>query len=191
MACSHESCLFTDDHSFIQTLIGTLAALFVLYFGNAGLTLITKSSLGDDTTNGTNGSWGTEYLVKSAMNPSISGDSEGSSIACTGDCFDENSGETAMVALSIGLSAGGGGAIIVIISDKDAVPYSRVENNASKLYDSIQKSSSKDSLRFPAIIAETPTAMGAMQDLFGNCSIDRIEDTLSVLEILANEKNLQ
>lgn len=190
MASTNNSIDFTSDHSLIQSLLGTLAAFFVLYFGNAGLTLITKSSLGDGVTNGTNGCLGTECLVESAMNPTLSGGSEGSSLVSTNDCLNENFGETAAVALSIGLSAAGAGGIIIIISDKDAVPYSKVEYNASKLYESIHRSTERDSLHFPAIIAETPKAMEAMQDVFGNCSVDRIEDTLSVLELLENDGKL-
>lgn len=188
MASSYNSSDFTEDHSFIQTLLGTLGALLVLYFGNAGLTLTGHSSgLSETEACATNGSLGTESLVDSAMNPSLSGESEGSSAKSSLDCSNENFGETAMIALSSALSAGGGG-FIVIIGKKDAVPYSKVEHNASKLYESVQRRVEHDSLHFPAIVAGSPEAMKAMQAVFGSCSVDRIEDTLAVLELLANEQ---
>lgn len=82
----------------------------------------------------------------------------------------------------------GGEEIIAIIFRRDAMPYSRVEKRAEKIFSQLHKGGEKTE-KFPTIIAQNQETYDAFLPIYGN-SIKSLRENLEIMEAaLRNESS--
>lgn len=82
----------------------------------------------------------------------------------------------------------GGEEIIAIIFRRDAMPYSRIEKRAEKIFSQLHKGGEKTE-KFPTIIAQNQETYDAFLPIYGN-SIKSLRENLEIMEAaLRNESS--